>query len=116
MAQMIGALASAKVRGASRKVRTKSCREPHLDRIAMDVEKKLAPGIGKITKQLRLAGTQRTATSEHNAISNRAAYRRRVLKMLARIVRQGSQEEQSAAVRVLGNVLGPAGMVVTRPK
>ncbi len=85
--------------------------------MARKLEANLDPKLKGINSMLNRAGVQRSATSEHNAISKRSAYRRRVLKMLAKIMQQcpDGHPLKSESVRVLGNVLGNAGMVVTRP-
>lgn len=53
--------------------------------VADAVSKKLGPGLTDINAKLRLAENQRTATSEHNAINNETAFRRKVLSDLVRI-------------------------------
>jgi hypothetical protein len=109
-------LAAVKVQRAQKKVKTPSTLEPHLDKLARQIERNLDPRLKKINKRLRTAGTQRTATSEHNAITRRAAYRRKVLKNLATILKQKDHPLRRESVRVLGNVLGPAGVVIARPR
>ena len=44
--------------------------EPHLDRVAETIRVQLAPQIGSIRDMLDLAEVQRTATSEHNVLTN----------------------------------------------
>lgn len=110
-------LAAVKVGRAQKRVKTKSTIEPHLDRLARQIERNLDPKLKKINTRLRASGTIRTATSEHNAITKRAAYRRRVLKSLAAIMKAPDGSPLRAeSVRVLGNVLGNAGVVIARPR
>lgn len=52
---------------------------------ASAVNRKLAPELSSINKKLTLAQNQRTATSEHNALNNQRAFRRKVLGDLTRI-------------------------------
>lgn len=53
--------------------------------VADAVNKKLAPELSTMNHELTLAKNQRLATSEHNAINARAAFRRKVLSDLMRM-------------------------------
>lgn len=118
MESMLKVMAGAKATAAARQVRGVGGPQPHLDRVARQIEANLDPKLKAITLRLRRAAVQRGATSEHNAITKRAAYRRRVLKTLAAIMRQLPKGHplRTQSVRALGNVLGSAGLVVARPK
>lgn len=86
------------------------------DTVSRSLEKALAPRLKSILKGVDWAATQRTATSEHNAIGKRAAYQRKVMKLLKQIVdRLQDGQGNAEQVRVLGDVLGKAGIVVARP-
>lgn len=114
--RLLTALAEAKLASRERLPRTPGAREPHLDRVAQDVIRRLGPKLARINKRLRLAANQTDATSEHRGIVGRADYQRRVLKMLATIMKDLPEDHpvRQRTARVLGNVLGPAGLVVSR--
>lgn len=60
-------------------------RQALIEMVANAVGKKLGPDLSAINKRLRLAENQRMATSEHLAINNTAAFRRKVLQDLMRM-------------------------------
>ena len=118
MLEMLRIMSKAKTRNAQRAVKTRSCVEPHLDKMARKIEANIDPKLKAINRSLGLAMTQRTATSEHNAINNKAAYRRRVLKMLGAIMKScpPGHPLREDSVRVLGNVLGKSTGIVVKPR
>lgn len=92
MVKMLGAQNIAKIAGKTPKVRMKSTskKTPHVDQAMVSAVKKavvgsLGPNLSSINKKLKLAELQRIATSEHNAINNTAAFRRKVLKDLVNL-------------------------------